>query len=153
MLGSNFDPFNQQKPRPRTGRPVAGRPVDDPDKAAAKDKRRKVLRYMFNPEIGQDFRNFNESHTYFVRFIANLFLQTGLVDASYPGFADREQMKLITLIEAAYRNLEFTREGMPRVLLFAAFVGSFVSVALAIVLFVLSLINTPAPVPPPARGG
>lgn len=135
MRGSNFDPFNQQQ---RAGRPVAGTPIGD-EQGKPKKKRNEVLNFMFNPEIGESFKGVSEGHEHFVRLIANLFLQTGLIDASYPGFADPRQMKIITIMYMAYRNLEFTRDGLPRVLLFAAFVGSLFAVAISIILFFLTV--------------
>lgn len=145
MFGQNFDPFNQQQNRPRAGTPT-GKPADD-----KKKKRNQVLRFMFHPELGNSFHEVTEGHVHFVRLIGNLFLQTGLVDATYPGFSDPAQMKLVTLIRTAYNNLEFTREGLPRVLLFAAFVGSMAAVIVAVLLFFLTVaapVQQKMPTPP-----
>jgi hypothetical protein len=138
MLGTNFDPFNQLGNKQR---PLAGTPQDGGKKAT----RNKVLRYMFNPELGEDFKNFSQNHTQFLKLVANIFLQTGLIDASYLGFTDPSQLGLKSLLETAYRNLRFTRDGMPQVLLYFAFVGSLVVVALSIVFFILSLGSNPRP--------
>jgi hypothetical protein len=144
MFGRNFDPFNQQ---PKNNGPVAGRRVDKTAKDAARKKRSEVLRYMFNPEFGENLKSMHETHSYFVKFLAALFLQTGLIDAGYPGFADPRQMKLVTMIRSAYRGLRYTREGLPQVLLFYAFAGSFVSVMLALLLFVATVTTPPAQTP------
>ncbi|NDE91455.1 MAG: hypothetical protein EB059_10050 [Alphaproteobacteria bacterium] len=140
MFGKNFDPFNQQ-------RPLAGRPMEKNGKE--KTQTGKVLRYMFNPEIGDDIKNFRQNHTHFLRLITNIFLQTGLIDASYRGLANPDRYGLKELLVHAYRNLRFTREGLPQVLLYFAFVGSLVVVALSIVFFILSLSSHPAAPPVP----
>jgi hypothetical protein len=137
MLGSNFDPFNQQPKGQMGNRPMAGTPNNG--KNADKSQRSKILRFMFNPEIGEDLKNFRTNHGHFLQLVANIFLQTGLIDASYIGFTDKSQMGLKSLMEEAYKNLRFTREGMPQVLLFVAFAGSLVVVVLSILFFVLSL--------------
>jgi hypothetical protein len=130
MFGTNFDPFNQKPPGPRFD---AGR-VGDKQK---KGESRKVLRYMFNPEIGESLKQVGETHSLFLKLVANVFLQTGLIDAAYPGLADPRQLKFHSLVMYAWGNLQFTREGAPQVLLFSAFMGTFVAVALA-VLFVIA---------------
>lgn len=133
MLGSNFDPFNQRPTGPFKG-PIAGTPMAG---KGDKSQRNKVLRFMFNPEIGDDLRNMRGQHEHFLKLIANIFLQTGLIDAAYPGFTDPSQLTLRSLILEAYHNLRFTREGLPQVLLFGAFIGSLVVVGLSVVFFVL----------------
>lgn len=144
MFGQNFDPFNQQPGGPFKGqRPIAGIPNEPNGKQRSQTS--KILRFMFNPELGEDIKNMRGSHDQFLKLISNLFLQTGLIDASYPGFADPNQMGLKSLMETAYRNLRFTREGLPQVLLFFAFAGSLVVVALSIVFFILSIGSNPRP--------
>ncbi len=141
MFGTNFDPFNQQPGNPFKGqRPIAGIPTGN---QKGKTQTGKILRYMFNPELGEDIRNMRGQHGHFLKLITNLFLQTGLIDATYIGLADPSRMGLISLIEEAYKNLRFTREGLPQVLLFATFVGSLAVVALSIVFFIMMLGSSP----------
>ncbi len=143
MFGQNFDPFNQQQGGPFKGqRPIAGTPTGNQKE---KSQTSKVLRFMFNPELGEDIKNMRSSHGQFLKLISNIFLQTGLIDASYPGLADPNRLGLKSLMETAYRNLRFTREGLPQVLLFFAFAGSLVVVALSILFFVLSISSNPRP--------
>ncbi len=150
-----FNPFTQPPRRPQNSRPgtAQGRPQQPSPKdlkAQKKEQRSKVMRYMFNPELGSSLEGIKETHGHFMRLIANIFLQTGLIDAAYPGLRDPKQLKLLTLIETAYRGLEYTREGMPRVLLFAAFVGSLAAVVLAVLIFAVSIMSS-SPTPPKAR--
>lgn len=153
----SFDPFNpftqNQRRPPNRGTGAASRPQQpNPKDAKAQKKaqRSKVMRYMFNPELGSSLEGIKETHGMFMRLVANIFLQTGLIDATYPGLRDPKQLKLLTLIETAYRGLEYTREGMPRVLLFGAFVGSLAAVVLAVLIFIVSIMSS-SPTPPKAR--
>jgi hypothetical protein len=150
MSFSPFNPFTQPPPRRPQQRPTAGVKQKNP-KDAGKEKHGQVLRFLFNPELGQGFESLHQTHGMFLRLIANVFLQTGLIDATYEGLRDPQKLKLVTLIETAYHGLEYTRLGMPRVLLFASFVGSLFAVALSILIFALSLFSTtPAPSAPAA---
>ena len=143
MFGTNFDPFNQQPKGPFKG-PLAGVPTGNKKDTTQTNK---ILRFMFNPEIGEDLKSMRGQHSHFLKLIANLFLQTGLIDASYIGFIDPSQMGLVSIIQEAHKNLRYTREGLPQVLLFFAFVGSLAVVALSVVFFVLAMGANPAPPP------
>lgn len=151
-----FNPFSQpQKQKPQG--PVAGTKKAASPKEEARAKRNQVLRFMFNPELGQGFQSMRETHQVFLGLVANVFLQTGLIDATYPGLRDPAQLKLATLLKAAHASLEYTREGMPRVMLYYAFVGSMVAVVLSIFIFIITIASshprTAQPVPvqqPPA---
>lgn len=149
MLGRNFDPFNQQPQN--LHRPLAGTRIPSPgdDK---REQRKQVMRFLFHPELGQGFQSLTGTHKMFVKLVANLFLQTGLVDATYPGFRDPQQLGIISLIITAYRGLEFNEAGMPRVLLFVAFVGSLFTVVFSLAIFLFSFASHSAGSggPPPA---
>jgi|ERR1043166_2621537 hypothetical protein len=133
MFPPNFNPLNQKPPGPQM---TAGDPTG-PEGDKGKQMRGKVLRYMFNPEFGQSVRHVGETHSLFLRLLANVFLQTRMIDSTYPGLQDESQLKLITLLTTAWRRLEFTQAGLPQVLLFFAFVGSAAAVVLAILAFIL----------------
>lgn len=133
MFTPNFNPFNQKPPGPQM---TAGDPVGPEEKGK---RRGKVLRYMFNPEFGQSFRQIGETHGIFLELLANIFLQTRLIDASYPGLADKRQLKLLTMVTTAWKRLEFTQAGAPQVLLFFAFVGSFAAVVLALLAIIVKV--------------
>ena len=152
MLGTNFDPFNQRPRQSYAPSPRPRAPLDE--KLAAKMQRKQVMRFLFNPEVGQSFEGLKETHGLFLRLVANVFLQTGLVDAAYPGFRDASALTLPSLLRYAYAQLEFTREGLPRVLLFGAFVGSLVAVVLAMIVFVFSVLHAaPTAAPGPHAAG
>lgn len=140
MFGQNFDPFNQKPNRPQP--PIAGSkiPQTPQDK---KMQRKQVMRFLFNPELGSSFEGMAQTHSMFLRLMANIFLQTGLIDASFRGFTDPTAMGLASLMREAYKNLEFTKEGLPKVLLFGAFVGSLAAVVLSAILFALALAGHP----------
>jgi len=141
MFGTNFDPFNQQPKGPFKGQ-LSGTPTG---KKKPSTETGKILRFMFNPELGEDLKSMRGQHSHFLKLISNLFLQTGLIDASYIGFIDPNQMGLISLIQEAHKNLRYTREGLPQLLLFWAFVGSLIVVGLSVVFFILAIGSNPAP--------
>src|SRR5262245_35056044 len=117
----SFRPFNPFVPPPEN-RPTSAsgkKPVDP-----HKEDRRKVMRFLFHPELGSGLQGMKETHGLFLRLVCNIFLQTGMVDAAYPGIADPKKLSLASLLKYAYEHLEFTREGMPRVLMFGAFIAS-----------------------------
>lgn len=138
MYGQNFDPFNQQQNQQR---PIAGTPINNP--MDGKKTRGKILRFMFNPEFGEDIRNMRQNHTHFLKLVTNIFLQTGLIDASYQGLRDNSQLGLRSLVETAFKNLQFTKEGLPQVLLFFTFVGSMAVIVMCLLFFMISLGSSP----------
>jgi hypothetical protein len=136
----SFKPFNPFVPPPQQKReePLVvdkkGRPVD-PIKA----QRRKIARFLINPELGSGFQDMKQTHGLFLRLVCNVFLQIGLIDAAYPGISDEKKLNLRTMLIYAYNNLEYTREGMPRVLMFYSFIFSIAAMALAIMVFAIQL--------------
>ncbi len=143
MFGTNFDPFNQQPGGPFKGpRPIAGIPTGNQKE---KSQTGKILRFMFNPEFGEDIKNMGGQHSHFLKLITNLFLQTGLIDATYIGLVDPNRMGLVSLIKEAHKNLRYTRDGLPQLLLFYSFVGSLVVVGLSVIFFIVMLGTNPSP--------
>jgi hypothetical protein len=136
----SFKPFNPFVPPPqnRPQQPVdnKGRPVDP-----RKEQRRKIMRFLFHPELGSGFDGLKETHGLFLRLVSNVFLQTGVIDAAYPGIADPKKLSFVSLMQYAYNNLEFTREGMPRALMFGAFIASLLAVLMAMILFAAHLLG------------
>jgi hypothetical protein len=55
--------------------------------------------------------------------------------------ADPRKLSLIGLLSYAASNLQFTREGMPRVLMFGAFIASLIAVVLSMLLFTVHLLG------------
>jgi hypothetical protein len=135
----SFRPFNPFVPPPQN-RPQQqqvdnkGRPIDP-----RKEQRRKVMRFLFHPELGSGFEGLKDTHMLFVRLVSNIFLQTGVIDAAYPGIADPTKLSFLSLMKYAANSLEFTREGMPRVLMFGAFIASILAVLMAMALFAAHL--------------
>jgi hypothetical protein len=137
----SYRPFNPFVPPPQN-RPVRpqvddkGRPIDP-----RKEQRSKVMRFLFHPELGSGFEGLKETHVLFLRLVCNIFLQTGVIDAAYPGIADPKRLSFIGLMQYAANSLQFTREGMPRVLMFGAFIASILAVLLSMILFIVHLVG------------
>ncbi len=137
----SFKPFNpfSAPPEQKPGAPrfdKKGRPIDP-----AKERARQIRSFLFKPDLTSGLQDLRETHGLFLRIISNVFLQTGLIDAAYPGIADPKKLSLVSLLRYAGSQLEFTREGMPRVLMYFAFVGSLAAVALSILIFALHLMS------------
>jgi hypothetical protein len=137
----SFRPFNPFVPpppdRPRNSRVDSnGRPIDP-----QKEQRPSVMRFLLHPELGSGLSELRDTHGLFLRLVCNIFLQTGVIDAAYPGIADPRKLSLIGLLSYAASNLQFTREGMPRVLMFGAFIASLIAVVLSMLLFTVHLLG------------
>jgi hypothetical protein len=141
----SYKPFNPFVPPPQPQKPKRGpeffdkqgKPID-PKKA----ERRKITRFLLNPEIGAGIQDMKATHGLFLRLVCNIFLQVGLIDAAYPGIADERKLGLRSLITYAFRNLEYTREGMPRVLMFYSFLASIAAMGFAFVIFMLHVMGS-----------
>jgi len=149
-----FDPFQNwlKNPGSRQGQPIAGTPREDKPGSTPsstvdprKARRRQVLRFLFHPELGTSFNSMAVSHGMFVRLVTTLFIQAELLPPGYGSGLELQQLKLLPLLAEAYRNLEFSRKGLPKVLFFAAFIGSIGVAVLSVVLFLLALLGTGHP--------
>ncbi|MBI3418649.1 MAG: hypothetical protein HY053_00740 [Proteobacteria bacterium] len=143
----SFTPFNPFQPPPpqrpnfiqQPQPPLVdkkGRPIDP-----RTQKRREIMRFLLNPELGSGLEGLHETHGMFLRLICNIFLQTGVIDAAYPGIADPKQLTLLSLLHYAASHLEFTQEGMPRVLMFGAFVASLLAMVLTVIFFIVHVLS------------
>lgn len=146
----SYKPFNPFAPPPRPAdraKPAVdkkGNPIDP-----KKLQRKKITRFLLNPELGSGLQDMRETHGLFLRLVANIFLQTGLIDAAYPGISDERHLTLRSMLVYAYNGLEYTREGMPRVLMFYSFIASIAAMGFAILIFALHLMSSMGSHPAP----
>ncbi|MDD3289031.1 MAG: DotA/TraY family protein [Alphaproteobacteria bacterium] len=91
--------------------------------------------FMFNPEIGKDIKPIGESISMFVRTIGLIFASNGLFPRNHPALMNEPGARLTMgeIISTSYKGINFTREGMPKAILFFAVVGCLVFSALAII--------------------
>jgi len=106
-------------------------------KDSKEPKKRSTFGLLFNPEFGRDIKPIGESMGMFVRLIAMIFASNKLFPKDHPALMGVQGARLTMgeVITTAWRGLTFTREGLPKVILFFAVVGMLVFTAL----FVLAL--------------
>ena len=86
--------------------------------------KRSVLGLLFKPQLGPTIRPLRESTRIFVHLVASVFAIYKLIPKDYPGLRDPEtRISLFQVIHTAWKNVHFTREGAPQVILFFAVVG------------------------------
>lgn len=108
-------------------------------------KKQSLAGFLFNPRLGDDIRPIGENISMFVRFIALAFAANGLFPRNHPALLGETGHRLTMgmVISTAYRNVSFTREGLPKAILFFAIVGCLAFSALAVItLFLLLLTGT-----------
>ena len=109
---------------------------------SAPKERRSVLGTMFNPRVGESIRPIGESFTIFVNLIALVFAMNGLFPKNHPALTnepDAPRLHLMDVIRTAWDGLSFTKQGLPKVLLFVAVIGCMVCGVLSVVT-ILSLV-------------
>jgi len=106
-----------------------------------KTKKRSTLGFLFNPRFGDDIKPLGESIKMFVRLIAMIFASNGLFPKNHPALLGDLNVRLTMaeVIATAYQNVSFTREGMPKALIFCAVTGTLVFSAIFITVAILSL--------------
>jgi conjugal transfer/type IV secretion protein DotA/TraY len=110
-----------------------------------KTKKRSVLGFLFNPQIGREIAPLKESAAMFVRMIALIFASFNLFPKDHPAFNDASiRLTTMGVIRTAFQGLTFTREGAPQVAVFVAVTGCLLFSALFVLTLILSLFIGPA---------
>jgi conjugal transfer/type IV secretion protein DotA/TraY len=116
----------------------------DPEKVKA-PKKRSILGMMFGLDLGNDIRPIGESISMFVRIIAGIFASAKLFPKDHPAFENPDmKLTLAEVITTAWRGLIFTKEHTFQIFLFFAVVSSLGLMALVVVIFLFSLLVSPA---------
>ena len=102
-------------------------------------KRRSIFGTLFNPEIGVSLRPLSENATAFTHLLALIFASNGLFPKNHPALLGVEgaRLSLSGIFETAWRDLSFTKEGLPKVILFFAVTGTLIFSILAVITFLL----------------
>lgn len=110
-------------------------------------KQSSILGLMFNPRFGDDIKPIGAVITMFVRLVAYIFAINGMFPKNHPALIGNPSpdnpsthLTLAQVIRTAYGALAFTREELPKIMLFAAVVGTLLFSALFIILALLSLL-------------
>lgn len=91
---------------------------------AAKPAKRSIFGLLFNPQLGNSIRPLGESNKIFIHLLASVFALYGLLPRNYPGLRDQNaRMSLTHVMGTAWGNVNFTREGAPKAILFFAILG------------------------------
>ncbi len=107
----------------------------------APPKKRSTLGFLFNPDISGSIRPVGEVIGMFVRLIAMIFAMNGLFPRQHPALQNTKiKLTMGEVIATAYNGLSFTREGLPKVLLFVGVVGCLAFSALLVLTFLGSLL-------------
>ena len=114
------------------------RPNATPD--APKAAKRSIFGLLFNPQLGPAFSPMRESTRIFLHLLAGVFSIYKLLPKDYPGLNDPEaHLTLSDIIASAWQNVRFTREGLPRAIIFFAVVGVMAVSAIVAISAILSM--------------
>lgn len=110
------------------------------EKNGEKPQKRSTLGFLFNPDLGSDIRPLRQSFGMFPRLLASIFAINGLFPRNHPAVLGdaNASLTLGEVLGTAWANLSFTRQGLPKILLFFAVVGCVVSSVLLILTALLS---------------
>ena len=108
-------------------------------------KKRSVLGLLFNPRVDREIEPLKQSMGMFVRMLALIFASYRLFPKNHPAFNDSTvRLTLGTVIGTAFKQLAFTKKGVPQVIVFFAIVGCLLFALLSVVTLLLSLVVAPA---------
>ncbi|MDE2029447.1 MAG: DotA/TraY family protein [Alphaproteobacteria bacterium] len=89
-----------------------------------KPKKRSLFGLLFNPHLGASVSPLRESTKIFTQLLASVFAIYGLFPKDHPALRDQNaRLPFFSVIRTAWQNVEFTREGLPRAIIFFAVVG------------------------------
>ncbi|MDE1901949.1 MAG: DotA/TraY family protein [Alphaproteobacteria bacterium] len=107
--------------------------IRNPQAPAPKPKKQSVFGLLFNPHLGDSIRPAGEALGMFVTMVAMIFAMNGLFPKDHPGLKGGGRLRLEEVLRTAWGDLSFTRDGMPKVLLFFAVSGGIVLSILSII--------------------
>lgn len=104
-----------------------------------------TLRYMYKPRIGQNFNEIGRTMGIFPRLLAHIFVAQKLFPIQHPALRD-DSMRLTMreVIGTAYSNLDWNKEGTPKIVFFFAVLSSLVFSLVATLYFLTGFLINPA---------
>jgi conjugal transfer/type IV secretion protein DotA/TraY len=114
------------------------RPTDSAP--APKANKRSVLGLLFNPQLGPALTPMRDTTRVFLHLVAMVFSMYGMFPKNHPALKDENaQLSLFLILSTAWRSLEFSREGLSKVLIFFAVTGMMAFSGLMAIFALLSL--------------
>lgn len=104
-----------------------------------------TLRYMYKPRIGQNFNEIGRTMGLFPRLLAHIFAAQKLFPMQHPALRD-DSMRLTMreVIGTAYSNLDWNKEGTPKIVFFFAVLSSLAFSLVATLYFLTGFFISPA---------
>lgn len=112
------------------------------EKTKAKPSRlRSAVDVLVNPHIGETIQPLRDTHNVFVSLLAWVFVSHGMISRDLPGLngPDGPRLTLSRVLGAAWRDLTFSKEKIPQILLFCAILVSLGFGVVAIAIFFMIL--------------
>lgn len=102
-------------------------------------KKSSIFGLLFNPNRDTEIQPVKDSFRMFPKMIALIFVMSGLFPKEHPALTDEKlHLKLSEVLAIAWRNVRFTREGIPSATIFMAVISMLGFSAL----FIISLLFT-----------
>jgi len=115
---------------------------------------RKILKILLSPKLGPAVRPLQDSGRRLIHLIANVFAIYRLLPKNYPGLGNMEEpMSLKKVFADAWKNVKFTKEGLPQAILFFAIIGAIVFSVFALFVTVLGIFSSTAMAAPAYNQG
>ncbi len=106
---------------------------------------RSALRYAFVPRIGKNVGEVGQTLGLFPRMLASIFVMQGLFPGNHPALRDPSmRLKMTDVVAAAYSQVQWNREGLPKALFFLAVVGSIIFSVIAFGFAFMGFFASPA---------
>ncbi len=109
-------------------------------------KKRSLLGFLFNPDFGSDIRPIRQNFAMFLRMIAVIFASSGLFPKNHPALTGalppddpRARLTLMYIINMGWNSFSFTKEDLPKAVMFCAFVGALAFSVMAFFMIAMSL--------------
>lgn len=119
--------------------PQATKAKAEPSKNTRKITAGSIFRLMYAPRLGSSFSEISRNSGIFTRLIASIFVLQGLFPRQHPALRDNNlRLPLSEVLHTAYRQLRWTKAGLPQIVFFFAVVATMV---MTVIGFILALMN------------
>ncbi len=118
------------------------------DKNESEKPKQSMAGFLLKPDIGGSIRPIGESVSMFVRLIAMIFASSGLFPKNHPALTGALPMNdpsarltLMQVVSTGWNSFSFTKEDLPKALMFFAFVGTMGIGVVILFMFLMSLMS------------
>lgn len=113
--------------------------------ATAKSTVGTALKFMYKPRFGRSIGEIGRTSGIFTRMIAGVFMTQGLFPRQHPAFKDESiHLSFADVILTSFRNLNWTKDGMPQVAFFFAVIGTIIFSVIGFILALTGMFTTQA---------